>query len=1483
MGNKSKIFIIILTGAVLYCGYYFAIPAILNRPAQVELLKSLIQKEYGFNTQISNPKIKMGYLPAVWLKADEFKILNNDNTDALSFKGINTRIKLLPLILSKAEITHFSADSLNVNLVFDKNSQLKLGQYPLLAMSQPKMNIDKAVVELDSYSISLKDEIVNKNITLNGQNFELYDFTNNKRVKFKTDSELSVGSKVSKISADVDVKLPLDKISEDQININGKITDLNLADFSTYAKYLSNNEIERLSGIINLDAETIESEDGHRQIKGKLTIQNPGLIQKDLAASIYSENPVEINTNLNLIKNGIAIKEFSAKAKGIDTLMSGKITRLNTKKPDVNLKLSINKSRVEDFLPFLPGDENFQDTFNFYLLKKYKYFGDIIGNLEIKGALPEPSVSGNILSTNGYLEKPIPNNTPKATIKLQFKGDKTYLDAHVPAGPTQTVFVKGDIKLYGDKAADLRITSTKNVDLKTAQVVLNPLHRILKFDLGPVPIMDIKGRGNINLHVVGTTKDPHAWGVFNFENTTASFLDIHNMELKNGKGSLSFDNQNTHFVTEHADLNGKPVSVDGTCTLLGVMDFKVAGLNQNSHDLLKIIKTSPMLEDIQKLLAQIKSADGLINLNLNLTGQIKDVYDVVFNKNIFANGKLELNNNNVEIENLPLKLRNLSGNINFKNLDGDFNLSSNLDASKIRTSGKIKDMIVNASVYSDRFLLSDAIKMAAPANIKIPFLNDFATISTSFSANYNGPLYKVNYSGIRMKGRVYPNRGSKSVILTDGGTFELSNGNFKLSPIKGTFKKNPYILTADINNILSPKQDINGYFSMSKFNLENLGNLKFLDIFPKDFNPEDVKDMKGVLDLAARIRHNNLSFFTKLDDIEFTYIPKHLKVKFNSGNVLVRNNTLSLNKVNAYAGEMPVFVDGKIFDFYKNPDMNLYVNAKPTQEFFDQFFNNKALYPIKLKGDVNLASKISGPKDRIASKTEIKIEENSNIYYMGATIGDVNNPVKLYLDNVYTPRGIKINNFKYDKIIASQNNKNFANTQLISSGAVEFLPDNNLAFKNLRVKTENPTDAKIFNIIFTKPFMKQGIFTSDLVINGTTLAPKILGKLDITSIDIPFVDSTIKDVNLDFRPERIFITSKGVVLTNSVNLTAEMRNNLKTPYVIENIKLKLKDLNIDKFTDAIRDYEADLYRTKNQTAGTGAENYDLSLFVIKNAEIAADTINVKNISAQDFLANLSLNEKMLLDVKDFRFKLAEGLVNGSVKYDFLTNRAKLLMHMKDSNAQIISEALFDLHNQIFGLVTGDVSLSCNAKNNETCMNTLEGDGYFIVAQGRMPKLGSLEYLLKAGNLIKGGITGLSINSIIDLITPLKTGEFESISGNMNIENGIAQNINIYSNGKNLNMYLKGSYNFSNSMADMNIYGTLSNDITSVFSKVKNASLNTLFNTIPLVNRNELNPLTMAEINKIPNIDTQNIYRIFNAEIFGDINGNNYVRTFKWIK
>ena len=73
-------------------------------------------------------------------------------------------------------------------------------------------------------------------------------------------------------------------------------------------------------------------------------------------------------------------------------------------------------------------------------------------------------------------------------------------------------------------------------------------------------------------------------------------------------------------------------------------------------------------------------------------------------------------------------------------------------------------------------------------------------------------------------------------------------------------------------------------------------------------------------------------------------------------------------------------------------------------------------------------------------------------------------------------------------------------------------------------------------------------------------------------------------------------------------------------------------------------------------------------------------------------------------------------------------------------------------------------------------------------------------------------------------------------------------------------------------------------VTSVFSKIKSVSLNTLLNTIPGVNKDYNVIVDQNEIAKIPNEkNTQNIYKIFKAEINGDINGSNYVKSFKWVK
>ena len=216
------------------------------------------------------------------------------------------------------------------------------------------------------------------------------------------------------------------------------------------------------------------------------------------------------------------------------------------------------------------------------------------------------------------------------------------------------------------------------------------------------------------------------------------------------------------------------------------------------------------------------------------------------------------------------------------------------------------------------------------------------------------------------------------------------------------------------------------------------------------------------------------------------------------------------------------------------------------------------------------------------------------------------------------------------------------------------------------------------------------------------------------------------------------------------------------------------------------------------------------------------------------------------------------------------------------NANDMSVALFDLNNQIYGNLKGHLKLTCNGSDFNVCMQTLNGSVQFDVKDGKMPKLGSLEYLLKAGNLIKSGVTSISVNSIIDILTPLKTGNFSNIYGIMDIKNGVSDNIEISTKGQDLSLFITGSYNFASSNADMEVLGILSKKISTMFGPIGNVSLNTLLNVIPGVNLTTDSAI-LNNINKIPGIElNEKSFRKFIAEIKGNIDGENYVKSFKWI-
>ncbi|MBQ8460203.1 hypothetical protein IJ541_08900 [bacterium] len=1489
----------VLGSFAMACGLYaWGIPAVVNLPAHKNFIENKIYETSGYKVDIGNPKLSMGWFPSVWIQSDNISLFNYDNTKVLSVDNPKLKLRLLPLLSKKIEITNLSATREYVNFVF-KDSDFYIGQYKLEPPKSPsEFKLAKMNLNIGEYNILLDDKNNNQKVSLNGLYFRHGKYIQNKQMQFATEAVFNSGKKSANIFADVDINLPIDRLSEDKLRIDAQINNFDLASISDYVSSLSGGKIKSLSGFVSFNADTVNDNFGHKKVTTRLETDNLKIIGADRASSIIYDDKLTADVNFLTVDNGIMFENTELNADKLHAKVNGKIFDLGHKEPKYDVEAEVYDTRIENAVAILPGSEKLLPDFNLYKLKKYVFYGDGQGKLKFKGKGIKPNVTGEVKLRDAYLIKPIKGANANASIDLKFIGQKMLLNVFVPTTNNQSVTVKGNVLLDGSKYSELNIKSTDSVLLEPAREVLVPLHEILKFQLGPVPLMNIAGIGNIDLRSSGTKLDPHIWGNFNFRDVILSFIDINNLELHKGAGEVLFDDKKITFKSTQAFIDGKPVEVNGDCVILGKLNVYVTSKSQDIKKLIKAVNSSPLLVDIQKVVKPFTKPDGTADLFIHVYGLVKDAEEMVFNQDLFAKGTIKLHNAKTVMQDTYLPFTGVNGIVNFDQYNSDYDVTGNVRQSNVHVWGTGTNSQINLKAHSDKLKLADVFELLHP-DMVLPYKKEIGEIYTSFNASYNGKAEagKIDYNKISVDGKIISNMTANNPIKTEGGTFTIKNGLLSTSNLKGLFNNNPFALSFVMNNIDKGQMSIaQAKYNFKNFDLSSISTIKNQIKLPKELASQidNIANVKGNIDISGSISNNNINADTNLKSVSFVYKPFDAVVKIINGNANIRGNVLYLDKINSTVSSMPVFLNGKISNIYQNPNLNLFISSKLTQNFFDRFYNSKAVYPVKIKGDINFYTRLNGVLNSLNAKSNLNLAENASIYYMGATIagaptgtlnsdGMTTNPVSVISDIILYPNRLRVNSLNYNQTITSQNKKKSEQNQVSMSGDLYLLKDKIVGFKNFKIKTANPTNARIFNVLFKKPTIKQGVFTTDLLINGTSEIPYILGFLNIKSVDIPLFNSTVRDINLDFQKDYINLDSKSIVLTNDILMQAKIVNNLVKPIRIEDINIQMDELDLNVVASSISDLEADSTRKNRNKSDENTQLFAPDTVIIKNAQINADNVLIKKAQAKNFKSHITLGSEQKLRIDNYSFDIANGTVDGNIVYDLKNLKGDADMNINNADAQIIAENFFDMTGQVYGIVTGKLNASCSGITSVDCVNTLSGSGDFEVIDGRMPKLGSLEYLLKAGNLITGGVTGVSINGIIDLITPLKTGNFNSISGNVHVENGVADDINVYSNGNDLNMYMTGSYNLSTLVADMEVYGSLSKNISTLLGRIGNTSLNTLFNTIPGVKINEINPKSTSNINKIPNFDKSNILRVFKAEIYGDINGNNYVKSFRWIK
>lgn len=1486
--NIKILKIFIITAIVIIAGvealFLAVLPAFVNSFFQKKEAVSFVNEKTGL--VLSYDKIKFKTYPNFDAKIiSENLILSDDKQEIINIKNFDTQVFLPSLLQKKLTLKSLNADDFSMRFSRNKDKNLYLGNYkiPFNVDVKQDINLDLDNLNIVNSTVTFDDKLVNQTIKGNISKANLL-YKKNKKIKLVLDSELFVNNK-PKTLINVDLYTSLNNsncLKPESENCYLKIQNLDLSDYKSYISYLK-KDVQNVSGLINA---LVECDKQHSYVL-KSSVKNLRIDMKNPLDSVKSNGDINVESVFALKNSNLLLEKTLLSSKDWAINISGEVQDYAKNNPHLNLSVVIPSANINSLYWLVPSFKD--DPFNvMQKFKKYGAWGVANGTLEIKGSVEKPEIYGNLIASDVYIVKNNPI-VPHCKIFAEFLKDKVKVSTRVFTGYGEYVDINGTavMKPYGE--GDFDIVSSPNVDLGTAEYMLVPVHEVVGFDVGPVPYMTIKGKGNIKLKTSGTILDGNAYGQFNFKNTTATLQGL-NTVLENADGTLDFNGRDMHFYTKKAFVKKQKIKVDGKANLNGNINFDITSSAIDIKDLFEILQTSSILESQKKMADPIESISGKVKTAINLTGIVKDYGDVLKKNTLLFKGVIELADCKGTLKFIPVSVNKLKGKIEFKDTDWKAVLTGKIGTSPLAINGhsantKTHIKIGANSLKTDELL---AICLKDMFGIQLPVKTDS---SISFNAEYNSNSDKFDVNKIKAKGYFIPSQKqvSDDKLNIRLGSFDLNNGDIAFKHFNAKLLGSDVFADGKIRNVFNEKCNINGRFNIREFNISALNTLKNSQLLPSYITDilNAYENYQGNANIALTAKNNFVKGSVDLRDVKFNHGYFKTPVAIDRGSVVLDGQKAFLRSVVAQIDDTPVFLNLSVYDLDKNAQVRGYFTTKVSEQFVNKYVNTHLTYPIKTKGDITLTSDVKGSLTKLRIYPKLKLESGSDVYYMGANLGDENESREIEADisvednNLYV-----INNLKYIRYMTSQNDTSYPLPVIVANGVVK-ADKNSIFVKNLNVETLNKANIKIFNVLFKKSVLKKGLFNCKLNIKGDINYPVIRGFIDMNNLDMPLYDTVVKNIIVKFNDKNIEIKTNGEILNSDFTVFADMVNNLRPPFVVNNLDIKSQKLKMDTLIDYISSIPTPntALTLKDNETSVSKPSLNISDFQIKKGTIFAKEISIRDMNADNLNAEFLLGNNLVLQIPKLEFGVTTGQMSGSATYEFNKKSIKANVSAFNVDSNKVASSFFDFKDQIYGSANGNIVITTSGSSEEERIKNMFGYVYFEIADGKMPKLGSVEYLLKAGNFIKSGITGASINNFIDLIAPIKTGYFESIKGNFALKNGVAQNIELYSKGDNLNIYINGEYDLLQQYANMRVYGRLTRRANNILGKIGNLSFNTLLAQIPgfkLDNKDKMK--IIRELNKIPGVElSEQQYRIFTVKIDGKIDEDKYVRNFRWIE
>lgn len=697
-----------------------------------------------------------------------------------------------------------------------------------------------------------------------------------------------------------------------------------------------------------------------------------------------------------------------------------------------------------------------------------------------------------------------------------------------------------------------------------------------------------------------------------------------------------------------------------------------------------------------------------------------------------------------------------------------------------------------------------------------------------------------------------------------------------------------------INATASRKNGLNVNLAAKKFNLNDIIAIVGSNLFINNGSEMLVffKDMKGNFDFDINLNKKDLDGTITLNNMGLKIIPVgDLPITVTQGKILVTSNDITLKDFKGFYGSQKsnkATLNGTIKDYTKSCDTEVVIDTVATNEFAKDYLSKIVGFPFEIIGKAGTRIIVKSIYNKIDVIWASKLAKGEDILVDGASLTPTGYDRAVKADMHFENNILNIKDINY--YIASEIVKGTKVKPVLTlNGNIDF--SNPIPFvMDLGFNIPNPLPSEFLNVLMGQKLFKGGKFYGDLAMLNNGTYPVIKGKLNAEKIIIPSQRVFIKSGELYTDRDYINLKSEGWYKRSKYDFSGTIANAVKYPIIIKDIDFGIDKIDIERVmksfnqqnTDAVKkqtpetvttDYDYENYNEENDTQAVA---FDVNNLIIERCILRLDNGKYKDINFGNLKANLTLDKNNILELKSNRFDIAEGISSVKVYCDLKKHLYNITLGIKDVNSDLMSTTLLNLPREISGKASGLIAL-----NTDDSLK-LNGSIKFLVKDGTIQKIGLIEYILKFAAVFRNPIAMISPATLSDMIS-IPEGNFDNINGELYLKNNVVEMLKIKSSAPQLSSYIVGRYNIENGDAILRIYTKFSTKGKGFGGFLRNFSLNSLANRIPLSSRNDSHYYA-SELEQLPPIDAdENDCQVFLTKVDGDIVNNNFLSSLKKIK